>query len=1167
MSKRLNLKKYINGIFVSAALALLTACTVTPESVERKELTPVVRVIDTPVISQVTVDHSVDSPSITVLWEPVDKATFYVFEYESATDYLSGESKYKSFITNSNTYTLSSEYFTNASDMRYVFKVKAAYQAGTTGSILYSSDSDLTEAAIVNSFSMSPVIQNNTLTIYSAFPKIKSVLGNGNIITPKVEYYFGDELLDSNTRELSSAESATITGVLKIGEDTITTKSVDIKNSVDYYPAALKEAPVVSKNLKGYIDISWKANSINAGIEEYSPKMQFSIERRESSSDSWTTLKDSDGNTLYIPTTGDGNISYQDKTALSGKDYVYRVITQYVLTFNENTLVSFDSSKDKEPVSDVGYVQDTKVKSFIVTLVSGFVGDPAVGDATYTVDLNWTKYHELPENMKYVVTRWDWDETTVVDGNPTDESGTSTTDKYVTVYTGTDTSYSGSFTLSAEDNKKVHNYTYYIQIVETDSSSDNPMTQAKYSDGRDGIVKTNPTTKAISFISSLTATKDSKALADKIKLDWTYNVSEIEEAGLDIDKVSVHILKKASSDSEYTDINQGTSGIFGTSYEDEDVEAGTTYTYILKPYYNDSDSPYNGLQSAVTELQATGSILSPVDSISASINTSNSDINVTWNAVDNAHGYVIYYREKGNADWTESTKVESLVTSADISENLNPGTRYEITVSVVDSANNSKASDAVIAEGEILGNVKDLKATGDTDIKADYITVTWDPVENATSYIVNIYDDKDDDVYSETLRDVSNCSYTLKASSDIITSYAETHEYALSRKYRFTVTPVVKSVKPTSTPAKAEGYWIMPPKNITATKATYRDLITISWDVVDNASGYTIYYRQHDSSDEWKYLNNVSKGATSIDYYNSSEEYDFTVSTVVNNVEGCLQSYFEDESNYGYALIIPQRVICTDVGNNFFKLSFMEVLGATSYQITFEDSSWELKKEDISTIPLTVISANTAEKDGNGLISYYITRPTPKYKVTFNSAVAATNKNASISSKNTTSFVNATVMYATLTENELIKIALYNLNYVFTLVNGSFDEEWWPSSRKQISDSGISASSCWGTSGFFYYNPANNGYINLTNYSLYGNKITGNITCFVEKNQTNGYLEDDPLERVTSSGITIQLPGKFPDIKVSFDDYYVNNTKGTVTINGKDFALSSFSPTLLQEVK
>ena len=85
---------------------------------------------------------------------------------------------------------------------------------------------------------------------------------------------------------------------------------------------------------------------------------------------------------------------------------------------------------------------------------------------------------------------------------------------------------------------------------------------------------------------------------------------------------------------------------------------------------------------------------------------------------------------------------------------------------------------------------------------------------------------------------------------------------------------------------------------------------------------------------------------------------------------------------------------------------------------------------------------------------------------------------------------------------------------------------------------------------------------------MFGNTVTGDISCYVEKNQASGYLGDDPLERITSSSdIVISLPGKYEDITVSFDEYYVGNTNGTIRINGNVLNLSDVSPKLLEEVK
>ncbi len=1166
------MKKYIFPAAVVLILLLLTACSVTPESTVEEALTPVVTSIVAPTITSVTSVNDEAKPSITVTWDPVDKADFYVFEYESAVDYLSAEGEFKSYITSSNTFTIPSAAFTNSSDMRFIFKVKAAHKMSSSRSIIYSSDSEIKEAVVLNTFSISPIIQDNVLTIYSTFPKIKSVLTGGNIIQPVIKYYSVDEAatteLESNIITLSSAEKKKIRADLIVEDEVVATREVDIVNAVDYYPSNLLSLNATA-NEKDAVTLTWEAKSVNAGLEDNSVTMRFYIERKEEKSDRWLTLTDDKGETLYIESSQDGGtFTYSDYSAENGKDYRYRVITQYVM-LSGDTEITFDENKDNALVSDRAYIQDREVKSFILTPGKGFSGEPVSGDATYEVAMKWEAYHTLPEGMEYIVTRWDFDLITFVDGKATDESGTK--EKYIEVYRGRDLGISHTFTLTEEENKSAHNYVYYLQIAPVKSSSDNPMTQAKEKDAdgnlKDGIIKTNPSIKEVSFISSISATNGDKALSDSIVLNWTYNEESITAAGLDVTKVSVHILKRTSTDATYTDISEGTSGVSGTSYTDEDVESDNTYNYILKPYYNDSTSPYNGAQSTETDKRATGSLLGSVKEIEATINTSNTSIDVSWSRVKNAHGYVVYYREKDTADWTEGAVIESADTTVcTLSSNLTAGTRYIFTVSAVDNNKKAKASESITAEGEILGGVKNLKTTGDSDIKSDSIVLTWDEVENATSYFVSIYDDEGTNFFNET---VHGTTYTLSATSDIIKAYSTAHEYALSRKYSFTVIPMVGSMKPLSEPTKVTGYWVMPPKNITATKASYRDLITVSWDSVSIADGYVIYYREHGSSDAWQYLNNVSRGTTSFDYLNSSDKYDFSISTVKNNIEGLIQDFFVEDSNYGYALLTPQMLTCTDMGDyKFFKISFKEVEGATSYQIKFEDSSWELNASEISTTALTSIAANKAEINENGLISYYISRPTPKYKLDFTASVAATNGNAEISSKNTTSYNSTTVIYSALSDNDLIRIALYNLNYIFRMVNTQFNSEWWPSSEKTLNSSGLAASTCHGTSGFVHYNPEHNGYINLSNYSQFGNIISGNITCYVEAEQTNGYLGDDPLERISSSKITIQLPYKFDDITISYDNYYVYKNTGTakITVNGNTYDLNNYSPLLLQEI-
>ncbi len=1154
-----------------------TGCSIAPENVERVELKQNITSISAPSITGIIVNNDASSPSVTVEWTTVDNATYYEFEYYKAQDYLTGAGA-KTIVTQTTSCTLTSEYFVSSDDMRYVFRVRAANKNGSNRAILYSSYSSVGEAVVLNSFSVNPIIRNNQLYLYASFPKIKSVLDDDNMVQPVIGYYDGDytngetlpQALASSVIPLSSAEEKTITAVLFVDGKEIVRDKIEVTNSVDYYPSALLSLEGTTGQ-DGYIGLKWKANGINAGLESYNPVLKFYIERREvsdSSSSEWTILKNTDGGTLYVTEAdSDGTYSCFDRTAEAGKDYQYRVISEYVLTFGENNVVTFDENVDSARLSDICYVADTEVKSFIVTTESGFTGAPVTeGDAEYVVSLKWETYHTLSDDMQFVVTRCDFDQT-----------GEETSSSEPVVFSAGARDCIDIFTLTEEENRKACNFIYYIRIVKKDETeATNSRTAAMKLDGNgnevEGILTTNPSVRTVRFVSSIDATRDDAAYSDRIRVSWTLDTEEIEKAGLDISSVYVKVLKKAQGEASYSELDGkimgkaagGPDDVVYTYDDSDSLKAGESYSYMLRPYYDDESSQYSGAQAVDSDRQAEGNILKAVSGISASVNTSNAVVCVKWNRVDNAAGYAVCSRKSGSDSWNECAVISDPETVEYNVEGLEAGVSYEFAVTVVDKYGNSApvTDDTVTAPGSVLGTVTP-RVSGPTGLDADSIFLEWDEVENATGYTVTVYDDSGRQIFSELV--TGKTSFVLSADSEIISAFAETEGYALSRKYSFSVTPKVGSVTPLSSSPVVEGYWLMPPKNVTATRAAYRDLITISWDAVPGATGYVVYSRDHGTDGEWEYLDVVSGGTTSYDYLTSTQKLDFTVSTLSGSLEGPVQDYFESGSNYGYALSVPQRLTGSDVGSGLFKLSFRAVEGATDYVFYTEGSEFAtLSVSDISTTRLTSYSAGSAELSEDGIVSYYFTRPAVKARVIISFGVAARNSNSVISSKNTTSSATTNVMYASLSDDEIVSIAFNNLRPVFTLVDGSFDREWWPSSQKTLSESGLEASSCHGTTDFIKYNPANNGYINLTNYASYENTISGKISCYVEKDQTGGYLGDDPLERVTTTeDIVIQLPGKYEDIVVSFSDYRVDNTSGTVTVNGKTVDLSSIKTKLL----
>ena len=1154
--------KYVFYLLCLMTILLLCSCSISPEIENKADLNPATTKIKTPKKVVVINHNSVSDPSIEISWDPVDKATFYEVEYQSATDYQSGKDM-KSFLTNVNSFSIKSDSFTNPADMRFVFRVKAGME-NSIGKI-YSDPTDLKEGAIINSLNVSPVIDDNKLRLYSDYPKNRSVLTDELIIKPTIKYYDGDftaenAILDeskilnvdsSNYITLASAENKIITAVLLVGQNEVLRKKVEAPNLPDYIPPALEEL-TASTNEEGAITLNWKAKEINAGLPE-DTTLKFEIWRKESTEKKYIPLKDGDNNLLidskdtnYLQE--DGSFKYVDNSISLNKDYDYTVVSYYYSTVNKNEVIYAERNEGRKELTNV-YAFYTVPKSFTVEKKSGFDSVKEKGEASYSVNLKWENYHDLPENASIKITR-----SLAIDGNQAEDNPTVNKvvyDNSSENYDPKKTTIEDTLTLSEQENRKEVTYTYYIQYVLADTPL-GESTMVKYSDNSNGLLKTLPSVKQVNFIvkDSFTATSGADAYSNKVQLSWIINKEEIKAAGLNLDKVKIKVLR--SDGSGFNEI--GSNEINKASFDDINVEKGKEYSYIIQPYYEDQSSPYFGNQAASNSV--VGSSLPEVKDITASINKSNNSIELTWSTVENASSYDVYYKKHDTTDaftkyekvGDEGVSITDSTAKMTISNNLEKGVKYDIAIAVVDKYEPSTATSisSQVTVGSILGVITPTVTGGET-AKAKEIAISWEPVENAKFYTVKILSDETENAVEVKSERVNETEYTF-STSDLQADV--TFDYPLSRPYYVQVIPSVGSVTPLDESPKVAGNWIMPPKNITATKASYRDLITVSWDAVDGATGYTIYRKTHGTDDDWEYLDNVSSSTLSYDnYVNTSDSpYDYSVSSSVNGEVGIEQNFFINNSNYGYILYPPKNLTSGDMGNGFFKFSWKKVEGATHYIIKFNDENiGEISTVDIEKAPesLQEITNKSIELTKNGIINFYLARPEVKHSVDIPFTVAAKNENAEISTKNTTTPVGTTVRYSNITDSEIVNLVAYNLNDIFSQINNSFDKEWWPASRKQMSDSSLDASTCWGTSGFVIYNPKNNGYINLNNYQINYNFISGNITCMVSQDQGSGYLGDDPLERInTTNDLLIQLPGKYDDIHVSFSNYYIDNKSG-----------------------
>ncbi len=229
--------------------------------------------------------------------------------------------------------------------------------------------------------------------------------------------------------------------------------------------------------------------------------------------------------------------------------------------------------------------------------------------------------------------------------------------------------------------------------------------------------------------------------------------------------------------------------------------------------------------------------------------TSISEINLTWDAVENALSYNVYQGAELLANVTETTFTV---------DNLEPNTEYCFSVTAVRNETESDKSE------EACAKTFDLPITTPANLKAEAtsiseINLTWDAVENALSY--NVYQG------AELLANVTETTFTVD-------------NLEPNTEYCFSVTAVrneTESDKSEEACAKTFDLPITTPANLKA-EATSISEINLTWDAVENALSYNVYQGA-------ELLANVTETTFTVDNLEPNTEYCFSVTAVRNETE------------------------------------------------------------------------------------------------------------------------------------------------------------------------------------------------------------------------------------------------------------------------------------------
>ena len=353
------------------------------------------------------------------------------------------------------------------------------------------------------------------------------------------------------------------------------------------------------------------------------------------------------------------------------------------------------------------------------------------------------------------------------------------------------------------------------------------------------------------------------------------------------------VLRKASDEGVWRTIAEVEEDV--TTYTDENVESGVTYTYSVKSGNGYGDSGFYA--TGVSQLYLKSATITTISNV-------NNSVRIMWGAVAGAEHYAVYRQETGSEKWVLLEKTASSKLYYEDST-VQSNKRYNYCV----ATENGTVSSVVGSQNKYH---KFLGAPVFTESRnaENGVKLSWNNVVGAVNYELyrkNSANDewvllatvKGNSYIDESIEKGNTCFYALKTvGSD--TKSSMNSAVSVSR--------------------------VTPPKSIDF-KNTDSGIV-VSWESVSEAKGYSIY-RKTKGENEWKKIGETSSAATS--YNDTSAEGGYYTYGVTATLEKS-ESLMTTKDGTIYYLGSPKNIVVKNVAEGI-RVSWDSVANAVKYKV------------------------------------------------------------------------------------------------------------------------------------------------------------------------------------------------------------------------------------------
>ena len=375
------------------------------------------------------------------------------------------------------------------------------------------------------------------------------------------------------------------------------------------------------------------------------------------------------------------------------------------------------------------------------------------------------------------------------------------------------------------------------------------------------------------------------------------------------------IYRKLPSDKNYKELIT----LYGQTdkYTDQTVTCGTTYQYIIKSFRYENGKTYTSGNNSAVSCKA----VPPVVKVKVA-STGYNSLNVSWEKVNGATGYRIYFKKDNAKNWTTLATFENGSLTSCEHRKLTTGVNYTYTVRAYYKDGNKTIwggfNQTGVTKKPVTSAPKLVSVTSST---ATNVTVKWETVSGANGYKVM------------RKADGSKTWSTIGTTNSKKLSYTD-KKVNCGVKYHYTVRAYRNvSKKPVLGSYNSNGLEIMtiPDRPVVSVSSANYNKLNVSWSRSNGATGYKVYRKVVNGT--YKLIRNISGAATGFaDTVECGTEYYYYVTAYVinNKVE---YGSFDSEAVKGKAVPQTVKLGSPSTTKGQAKINWSTVPGATGYYV------------------------------------------------------------------------------------------------------------------------------------------------------------------------------------------------------------------------------------------